>query len=234
MTQIEGRVIKINKAVDCPGEARQDWRSSRTSPRRSAATHGLHLQNPARDLRGAARRVQGRRRRLLRHHLREDRGATSASSGPARATIPTASRSTIPGTPRLFEPGSLEPGREGRRAVLFPGRQGPLQRRRLRAAGRGRGRRVSDHPHDRPRGQPVPLRHADAPHRPAGRSVPGAADRDAPAAGGASSASPTATGRRPRRRAATVTLARAGGDDDPAGHGLHSVPLGRAARASTS
>jgi assimilatory nitrate reductase catalytic subunit len=26
VTQVEGRVIKINKAVDCPGEARQDWR----------------------------------------------------------------------------------------------------------------------------------------------------------------------------------------------------------------
>ena len=26
VTQVEGRIIKINKAVDCPGEARQDWR----------------------------------------------------------------------------------------------------------------------------------------------------------------------------------------------------------------
>src|SRR5213076_2404120 len=25
VTQVEGRVIKINRAVDCPGEARQDW-----------------------------------------------------------------------------------------------------------------------------------------------------------------------------------------------------------------
>ena len=24
--QVEGRIIKINKAVECPGEARQDWR----------------------------------------------------------------------------------------------------------------------------------------------------------------------------------------------------------------
>lgn len=26
VTQVEGRIIKVNKAVDCPGEARQDWR----------------------------------------------------------------------------------------------------------------------------------------------------------------------------------------------------------------
>jgi formate dehydrogenase major subunit len=26
VTQVEGRIIKINKAVDCPGEAREDWR----------------------------------------------------------------------------------------------------------------------------------------------------------------------------------------------------------------
>src|SRR5262249_60024824 len=26
VTQVEGRVIKINKAIDCPGDARQDWR----------------------------------------------------------------------------------------------------------------------------------------------------------------------------------------------------------------
>jgi assimilatory nitrate reductase catalytic subunit len=26
VTTAEGRVIKINKAVDCPGEAREDWR----------------------------------------------------------------------------------------------------------------------------------------------------------------------------------------------------------------
>ena len=38
--------------------------------------------------------------------------------------------------------GLVEPGREGRRAVLLPRRQGALQRRRLRAAGRGRRRRV--------------------------------------------------------------------------------------------
>ena len=26
VTQVEGRIIKVNKAVDCPGDAREDWR----------------------------------------------------------------------------------------------------------------------------------------------------------------------------------------------------------------
>ena len=33
----------------------------------------------------------------------------------------------------------MEPGREGRRAVLFPGRQGPPERDAVRGTGRGRG-----------------------------------------------------------------------------------------------
>ena len=35
VTQVEGRIIKINKAVDCPGEARQDWRIIQDMRRRS-------------------------------------------------------------------------------------------------------------------------------------------------------------------------------------------------------
>ena len=49
--------------------------SFRTSPRPWAASRGLTFASPARDLRRAARRVQGRHRRLLRHHLREHREA---------------------------------------------------------------------------------------------------------------------------------------------------------------
>ena len=26
ITQIEGRIIKVNKAVECPGDAREDWK----------------------------------------------------------------------------------------------------------------------------------------------------------------------------------------------------------------
>ena len=57
VTQTEGRVIKINKAVEPPGETREPTGgSSRTSPGRSAAS-GASRSESRRDLRGAARRL---------------------------------------------------------------------------------------------------------------------------------------------------------------------------------
>ena len=90
VTQVEGRIIKINKAVDCPGEARQDWRIIQDIARRSAGP-GFTFTAAARDLRGAARRQQGRRGGLLGRHLREDHAAArrllallQRGPGPAR------------------------------------------------------------------------------------------------------------------------------------------------------
>ena len=79
-----------------PGLAHHSGHRPRPRPRAR-----LHVRRPPRDLRGAAPRLGRRRRRLLRHHLREDREASSASSGPVRArTIPArrGSSSTAPGT----------------------------------------------------------------------------------------------------------------------------------------
>ena len=185
VTQVEGRIIKINKAVDCPGEAREDWRIIQDIAQALGRPHGFTFDEPARDLRGAARRQQGRRRRLLRRHLREDHAADGRvlavlQRGPAdrrAARRPSGHAAAV-------RAGQLQPGRQGQRAVLLPGRPRALQRRRLSAAGRRCERRVSDLPDHRPRGQPVPVGHADAPHRAAGQAVPGAADRDASAAGG--------------------------------------------------
>ena len=214
-----------------PGEARQDWRIIQDIAKALGREHGFTFDEPARDLRRAARRVQGRRRRLLRHHLREDRGSSSASSG--RAAMPEAT-DDHPGTPRLFEPGSWNPVAKGAGPFYFPDGKARFNVAAVRAAGRGRRRRVSGHPDHRPRRQPVPLRHADPAHRPAGRPVSGAADRDAPAAGEASYGIADGDWATVESAARQLHAARAGGDDDPPGHGLHPVPLGRAARAPTS
>ena len=88
VTQVEGRIIKINKAVDCPGEAREDWRIIQDIARGARPPARLHVHRAARDLRGAAHRQQGRRRGLLRRHLREDRRSRWACSGRATARIP--------------------------------------------------------------------------------------------------------------------------------------------------
>ena len=149
--------------------------SSRTSPRALGREHGFTFDEPREifdELRVAS---QGRRRRLLRHHLREDRAAVRRLLAlPDARTIPArrGCSSRARGTRRARAQGrSTSP--TARRASTSP----PTRRRRRRRRG------VSGHPDHRPGGQPVPLGHADAPHRPAGRSVPRAARRDSSAAG---------------------------------------------------
>ena len=46
VTQVEGRVIKINKAVDCPGEARQDWRIIQDIATALGREHGFTFASP--------------------------------------------------------------------------------------------------------------------------------------------------------------------------------------------
>ena len=177
---------------------------------------------------------QGRRRRLLRHHLREDRAADWASSGRAqRGSARPASRSTIPARRGCSSAAAAtrSPRAAGRSTspTARPASTSPTIARRSTTS--------SDeypiYPHHRPRRQPVPLRHADPAHRPARRPVPRAADRDAPAAGGEA--------RHRRRRLddgrdapRRPSRCGAGRHDDPPRHGLHPVPLGRAGRARTS
>ncbi|MCB1694201.1 MAG: molybdopterin-dependent oxidoreductase, partial [Pseudomonadales bacterium] len=44
--QLEGRVIKINKAVDPPGDATQDWRIIQDIAKALGRTHGMTFRNP--------------------------------------------------------------------------------------------------------------------------------------------------------------------------------------------
>ena len=121
VTQVECRVIKINKAVDCPGDAREDWRI---------------LQDLASGARPAARL-----------HLRRIRGRSSRNcASPAKAASPITRASPTkrssrqmgvfwpcysedprtgepidhPGTPRLFEHGSFNPVAKGAGPFYFP------------------------------------------------------------------------------------------------------------------
>ncbi len=87
----------------------------------------VHVRQPAGDLRGTAAGVGGRRRRLLGHHLREDRGRVwRLLAVPRHGPRRQADRS--PRHPAALRAGVVEPGGEGGRAVLLPGRQGSLQR----------------------------------------------------------------------------------------------------------
>ena len=70
----EGRVQKINKAVNPPGDARSDALIICDLAKRLGKGQYFAYPVHARDLRRAARRLEGRHRRLLRHHVGADRG----------------------------------------------------------------------------------------------------------------------------------------------------------------
>src|SRR5690606_26106323 len=46
VTQVEGRVVKINKAVDPPGDAKQDWRIIQDIAKALGREQGLTFENP--------------------------------------------------------------------------------------------------------------------------------------------------------------------------------------------
>ena len=161
---------------------------------------GLHLRQSARNLRRTARASAG--------GVADYAGITYESIEQEYGVFWPC---PVGGPPRNAAPvrgGLVEPDRPRAGPLLLPRRQGTLQRRRLHAASRRRRCGVSDYPDDRPRRQPVSVRHADAPHRAAGRSVSRAAHRDASALGEPSWASATATGRRSNRAAARARCGR--------------------------
>ena len=109
VTTTEGRVIKINKAIACPGEAREDWRiiqdiaaGPRPSPR-------IHVRLAARDPGRAAGGVEGRHRGLRRDHLREDSRPSTGSSGRAPPRTIRARRGSSRRAPGIRSPRATDP-----------------------------------------------------------------------------------------------------------------------------
>ena len=108
----EGRVIKINRAVDCPGDAREDWRIIQDIAGALGRQRGFTFTSP----------------REIFNELREvSRGAVADYSGITYEKIerqygvfwPCPS-DDHPGTPRLFERGSWNPMAQGRGPFYFP------------------------------------------------------------------------------------------------------------------
>jgi assimilatory nitrate reductase catalytic subunit len=121
VTQVEGRVIKINKAVDCPGEARQDWIVLQDIARALGRPHGFTFGSP---------------REIFEELRRASKGGVADYSGityekierqmgvfwPCYDVDPE-SGSPVPehpGTPRLFEQGSYNPVAKGAGPFYFP------------------------------------------------------------------------------------------------------------------
>ena len=120
VTQVEGRVIKINKAIDSPGDARQDWKIIQDIARALKRPHGFTFASP--------REIFDELRRASKGGVADYSGITyekiEAQMGvfwPCYSEDPeTGQPVDHSGTPRLFEPDSYNPVAKGKGPFYFP------------------------------------------------------------------------------------------------------------------
>ncbi len=112
VTQVEGRVIKINKAIDPPGEARQDWRIIQDIARRLKRERGFTFASP--------REIFDELRRASRGGIADYSGITYEKIERQDGVFWPCPSEDHPGTPRLFEAGSWNPVAKGTGPFYFP------------------------------------------------------------------------------------------------------------------
>ncbi|MCC6907153.1 MAG: molybdopterin oxidoreductase family protein [Phycisphaerales bacterium] len=112
VTQLEGRVIKINKAVDCPGEARQDWKIIQDIAHALGREHGLTFASPA--------EIFDELRIASKGGVADYSGITYEKIENQFGVFWPCPSDDHPGTPRLFEPGSWNPVAKGSGPFYFP------------------------------------------------------------------------------------------------------------------
>src|SRR5262249_9426361 len=115
----EGRVIRIGKAVESPGDARQDWSIIQDIARALGRERGFSFQNPG--------EIFDELRRASAGGVADYSGITYEKIDrqygvfwPCPATDPEGKAIDHPGTPRLFEPGSWNPVAKGAGPCYFP------------------------------------------------------------------------------------------------------------------
>ena len=120
VTQTEGRVIKINKAVECPGEARPDWRIIQDIAKALGREQGLTFENPRamfEELRIASKGGIADYSGITYERIEENFGVF----WPCPSDVPEGVPMPGPqGTPRLFEVGSWNPVAKGAGPFYFP------------------------------------------------------------------------------------------------------------------
>jgi assimilatory nitrate reductase catalytic subunit len=112
VTSAEGRVIKINKAVDCPGEARQDWRIIQDIARALGRERGFTFDGPA--------AIFAELRRASAGGVADYAGITYAKLERQYGVFWPCRDEKDRGTPRLFEPDSWNPIAQGKGPFYFP------------------------------------------------------------------------------------------------------------------
>ncbi|MFN0125034.1 MAG: molybdopterin oxidoreductase family protein, partial [Blastocatellia bacterium] len=112
VTQIEGRVIKINKAVDPPGEAKQDWRIIQDIARALGRERGFTFHEP--------REILDELRVASKGGVADYSGVTYEKIERQHGVFWPCPDDNHPGTPRLFEAGSWNPVARGAGPFYFP------------------------------------------------------------------------------------------------------------------
>jgi assimilatory nitrate reductase catalytic subunit len=112
VTQIEGRVIKINKAIDPPGEAKQDWRIILDIAKALGRERGFTFSSP--------HEIFDELRIASKGGVADYSGITYEKIEKQYGVFWPCPSDDHPGTPRLFEPGSLNPIAKGSGPFYFP------------------------------------------------------------------------------------------------------------------
>ena len=112
VTNVEGRVIKINRAIDCPGEARQDWRIIQDIAAGIGRPHGFTFNSP--------REIFEELRVASKGGIADYSGITYEKVESQNGVFWPCPDEDHPGTPRLFEKGSWNPVAQGKGPFYFP------------------------------------------------------------------------------------------------------------------
>ncbi len=112
VTTVEGRVVRINKAVDSPGEARQDWRIIQDIAAALGREKGFTFRDP-----GA---IFAELRAASKGGIADYSGITYEKIEQQYGVFWPCPSEEHPGTPRLFEKGSWNPSAQGTGRFYFP------------------------------------------------------------------------------------------------------------------
>ncbi len=112
VTQIEGRVIKINKAIDPPGDAKQDWRIIQNIAKELGREHGFTFTAP--------HEIFEELRVASKGGIADYSGITYEKIEQQGGVFWPCPSDDHPGTPRLFEEGSWNPLAKDNGPFYFP------------------------------------------------------------------------------------------------------------------
>jgi len=119
VTQLEGRVIKINKAVECPGEAQPDWRIIQDIAKALGRERGLSFADPREifeELRAASKGGVCDYSGITYERIEENFGVFWPCPSDTPEGVPAIGER---GTVRLFESGAWNPVAKGNGRFYF-------------------------------------------------------------------------------------------------------------------